>query len=289
VKLGIVKIDAIDAAEAQRILESPDLLTTGARADEIRRQMHGTRTTFVRVFEMHVDAVPASLPDRVSAGEFRIVGRPGSLDAAVAAVRAAAGLAAGVPVTGFSLLELQALGGRSFAHSCRALRDAGLDAVAEVAVDFLQPESAAAIAEARGCGLALTRLIVQSLAASDRIEIVLRARDLQEAIGGFRVFAPLPRTASIAAPSTGYDDVKQVAIARLLATGIESIQVDWPLYGPKLAQFALTIGADDVDGVAAVDPGTLGTRRSPVEEMRGNIASAALEPVERNARYEVIG
>jgi aminodeoxyfutalosine synthase len=287
--LGIVKIDAIDAAEAQRILESPDLLTTGARADEIRRQMHGTRTTFVRVFEMHVDAVPASLPDRVSAGEFRIVGRAGSLDAAVAAVRAAAGLAAGVPVTGFSLLELQALGGRSFAHSCRALRDAGLDAVAEVAVDFLQPESAAAIAEARGCGLALTRLIVQSLAASDRIEIVLRARDLQEAVGGFRVFAPLPRTASIAAPSTGYDDVKQVAIARLLATGIESIQVDWPLYGPKLAQFALTIGADDVDGVAAVDPGTLGTRRSPVEEMRGNIASAALEPVERNARYEVIG
>jgi aminodeoxyfutalosine synthase len=156
-------------------------------------------------------------------------------------------------------------------------------------VDLLQPESAAAIAEARGCGLALTRLIVQSLAASDRIEIVLRARDLQEAVGGFRVFAPLPRTASIAAPSTGYDDVKQVAIARLLATGIESIQVDWPLYGPKLAQFALTIGADDVDGVAAVDPGTLGTRRSPVEEMRGNIASAALEPVERNARYEVIG
>jgi 2-iminoacetate synthase ThiH len=289
VKLGIVKIDAIDAAEAQRILESPDLLTTGARADEIRRQMHGTRTTFVRVFEMHVDAVPASLPDRVSAGEFRIVGRPGSLDAAVAAVRAAAGLAAGVPVTGFSLLELQALGGASFADSCRALRDAGLDAVAEVAVDLLQPESAAAIAEARGCGLALTRLIVQSLAAGDRIEIVLRARDLQEAVGGFRVFAPLPRTASIAAPSTGYDDVKQVSIARLLATGIESIQVDWPLYGPKLAQFALTIGADDVDGVAAVDPGTLGTRRSPVEEMRGNIASAALEPVERNARYEVIG
>jgi aminodeoxyfutalosine synthase len=284
-----VTIDAIDAAEAQRILESPDLLSTGARADEIRRQMHGARTTFVRVFEMHVDAVPASLPDRVSAGEFRIVGRPGSLDAAVAAVRAAARLAAGVPVTGFSLLDLQALGGASFADFCRALRDAGLDAVAEVAVDLLQPESAPAIAEARGCGLALTRLIVQSLAASDRIEIVLRARDLQEAVGGFRVFAPLPRTASIAAPSTGYDDVKQVAIARLLATGIESIQVDWPLYGPKLAQFALTIGADDVDGVAAVDPGTLGTRRSPVEEMRGNIASAALEPVERNARYEVIG
>jgi aminodeoxyfutalosine synthase len=83
--------------------------------------------------------------------------------------------------------------------------------------------------------------------------------------------------------------VKQVAVARLLATTIESIQVNWPLYGPKLAQFALTIGADDVDGVAAVDPGTLGARRSPLEEIRGNIRSAALEPVERNGRHEVIG
>ena len=113
--------------------------------------------------------------------------------------------------------------------------------------------------------------------------MVARARDLQNALGGFRVFAPLPRTMSISAPSTGYDDVKQIALARLFAANIESIQVDWPLYGPKLAQFALTIGADDVDGVAASDPGVLGTRRSPIEEIRGNIRSAALEPVERNA------
>jgi aminodeoxyfutalosine synthase len=99
----------------------------------------------------------------------------------------------------------------------------------------------------------------------------------------------LPRVISIAAPSTGYDDVRQVALARVIAENIESIQVDWSLYGPKLAQFALTTGANDVDAIAAVDPGTLGTRRSPIEEIRGNIRSAALEPVERNARFEAIG
>ena len=44
--------------------------------------------------------------------------------------------------------------------------------------------------------------------------------------------------------------------------------MDWALYGPKLAQVALTVGADDVDGVAAADPGTLGTRRSPIEEIK---------------------
>jgi hypothetical protein len=44
-----------------------------------------------------------------------------------------------------------------------------------------------------------------------------------------------------------------------------------------------------VDGVASIDPGVLGTRRSPLEEIRSNIRSAALEPVERNARYETMG
>lgn len=284
-----VMVDAIDASEARRILESSDLLAIGVRADEVRRQMHGTRTTFVRVFEIHVDAVPATLPDRITAGEFRLVGRPGSADAAVAAVRAAAGLAGGAPVTGFSLRDLQTLGGASFGDLCQRLRDAGLYGVAETQVDLLQPGAAAAVVQARACGLALTRLTVQALSPDDRVDSVLRARELQAAAGGFRAFAPLPRTSSISAPSTGYDDVKQVAIARLLATGIESIQVDWPLYGPKLAQFALTIGADEVDGVAALDPGTLGARRSPIEEIRANIRSAVLEPVERNARYEVIG
>ena len=54
--------------------------------------------------------------------------------------------------------------------------------------------------------------------------------------------------------------MKLIALARLVADNIPSIRVDWPLYGPKLAQVALTIGADDVDGVAAVDAGMLGTR-----------------------------
>jgi aminodeoxyfutalosine synthase len=281
--------DSFGVAEARRIFESPDLIGIGVRADEVRRRMHGARTTFVRVFELHVDAPPATLPARVSAGEFRIVGRPVSVEAAVAAVRAAVALASGAPVTGFTFNDLRVLGGASFGDVCSTLRDAGLEAVAEIQVDQLEPGAEAAIASARASGLALTRLTVHALAEADPLEIVQRASDLQGAVGGFRVFAPLPRTLSIAAPTTGYDDVKLVAIARLLAAGIESIQVDWPLYGPKLAQFALTVGADDVDGVAAIDPGTLGPRRSPLEEIRGNIRSAAFEAVERNARYEAIG
>ncbi len=61
--------------------------------------------------------------------------------------------------------------------------------------------------------------------------------------------------------------MKTIAVARLMSHNIESIQVDWALYGPKLAQVALTMGADDVDGVSPLE-GDLGRRRSPLEEIR---------------------
>ena len=116
---------------------------------------------------------------------------------------------------------------------------------------------------ARDAGLGVWRLTIDTLSEESRITSVERARDLQAAVGGFRAFAPLPRTMSVTTPTTGYDDLKQISLARLIVSNIDSIQVDWPLYGPKLAQVALTVGADDIDGVAAVDPGVLGTRRSP--------------------------
>ena len=192
-------------------------------------------------------------------------------------------------MSGFSLGELSHLEGTSgLRDACAVLRQAGLDVIAQVAIDALE-DPGATITTARDAGLLVTRLSVNEPRDHDRGELARRARDLQESIGGFHTFAPLPRAVSVASPTTGYDDVKQIALARLIADNIESIQVDWQLYGPKLAQFALTIGADDVDSVAAVDPGTLGTRRSPVEEIRGNIKSAGLEPVERNGRFEAIG
>ena len=279
----------ISDSEARELLDTKDLIAIGMRADEVRRRLHGVRTTFIRVFELHVDAPPGSLPPRTSAGEFRIIGRPASLDSALAAVRGAGRLAGSVPVTGFSLADLITLDGTSsLAGVCRALRDAGLESIAETPLDLLDAPGVA-VAAARSAGLAVRRLTINALPAADRLSLLNRARDLQKSVGGFHAFAPLPRAIAVSAPSTGYDDVKQVALARVIADNIDSIQVDWSVYGPKLAQFALTTGADDVDGVAAVDPGTLGTRRSPIEEIRGNIRAAGLEPVERNARFEAIG
>ena len=66
-------------ADAQLLLDTPDLIAVGIIADDVRRRLHGARTTFVRVFEIHVDATPAVLPSRTTPGEVRIVGKPSSL------------------------------------------------------------------------------------------------------------------------------------------------------------------------------------------------------------------
>lgn len=283
---------ALDESDARAILSSHDLIAIGMMADDVRRRMHGPRTTFARVFEAHCEAPPPALPAGLAAGELRIAGRPASVEGAVASVRKVAAIAAGIPLSGFSLPDLSALAasaGTSLEEVCAALREAGLELIAGAPVDHAGIQRD--IEAARRAGLGVTRLTVNRLDPDEdaRIETAIRARDLQNALGGFLAFAPLPRESSVAQPSTGYDDVKQVALARVLVTGIGSIQVDWALYGPKLAQVALTVGADDVDGVAAVESGALGTRRSALEEIRGNIRAASLEPVERNARWEVVG
>jgi len=278
---------AVNENEALAILAEPNVIAVGARGDEERRRRHGVKTTFVRVFEIHVEAVPASLPSGASAGEIRLMGKPASVAAAVAAIKAARALAGTIPLTAFSLADLADLvdgSAASLTDLAGRLAAAGLEIVAEAPVDALA-DPVGAVRAVRDGGLLVPRLTVREMAEDDRVRLVSLARDIQSAVGGVRAFAPLPRITSVAQPTTGYDDVKVIAMARLLAGNIDSIQVDWPLYGPKLAQVALTMGADDVDGVSALE-GDLGRRRSPIEEIRGNIVAAGLQPVERDGLFE---
>jgi aminodeoxyfutalosine synthase len=273
--------------DARALLADGNLITVGARGDEERRRRHGARTTFVRVLEVHADAVPATLPSSAKPGEIRIAGRPASIDAAAAAVKAARALAGAIPVTGYSLADLADLAGGALAEALRTLASAGLDTIAEVPLDMLA-DPAAALRAAHGAGLEAPRLTVHRAAEAGPLDLLSRARALQADAGGIRAFAPLARVSSVAQPSTGYDDVRLIATARLVVDNIDSIQVDWALYGPKLAQFALTVGADDVDAVSALE-GDLGRRRSPLEEIRGNIKAAGLEPRERDGSFAVLG
>ena len=129
------------------------------------------------------------------------------------------------------------------------------------------------------------RLSVANAPAAERTELLLRAAELQDEFACIQSLDPLPSKLGAYRPTTGYDDVKMVAIARLAAPNIPSIQVDWQRYGPKLAQVALTFGADDIYGVSPSDDAPEGRRRAPLEEIRRNIEAAGFEPVERDGRF----
>ena len=276
---------AISIEDAQAILADRNVIAVGVRGDDERRRRHGAKTTFVRVFEVHTDAVPAALPAGVSAGEIRLIGKPASVAAAAASVKAARAIAAAVSLTGYSLADLLELAQgslSSLSDLAGRLSAAGLTLANEAPIDLL-PDPGETIRAVRAGGVDVRRLTVQH-AVENPLALVALARDVQAAAGGLRVFAPLPRITSVAQPTTGYDDVRQIAVARLVVHNIASIQVDWALYGPKLAQVALTMGADDVDSVSPLE-GDLGRRRSPIEEIRGNITAAGLEPHERDAAW----
>ncbi len=256
-------------------------------ADEVRRRRHATTTTFVRVVTVAIDGA-ASMPAIGAAGEVRIVGAPSTRAAAVARVRDVLAAANGVPVSAYSLADLDALAAAdrtSLRSLLEELHAAGLELVAEAPIDALA-DARRSIEDVNIAGLALARLTVDRSPSADPLPLLRSVAELQRAVGVIRAFAPLPRRFNPAVPSTGFEDVKRIALARIIADDIPSIQIDWSLYGPKLAQVALTVGADDLDAVAADDDASQGRRRSPLEEVRRNIRAAGYEPMERNGRFD---
>lgn len=280
---------SVTDADLATLTASHDIISLGMQADDVRRRMHGTRTTFVRVTS--VTAIPGD-PVHVppAAGEVRIVGMPASMAAAVgrvAEVRAAIG---DRPLSAFSLSDLEQVSILE-RETLRALLEdlcaAGLELVAEAPFERLQ-DPRRSLEQVNIAGLALARLSVDRLQDTDTVPLLKQVAQVQRSVAFIRAFAPLPRRVNPAIPTTGYDDVRRVALARVVIDNIPSIQVDWSLYGPKLAQVALTMGVDDIDGVSAEDDLSEGRRRAPFEEIQRNIRAAGLEPVERNGRFELI-
>src|SRR5580765_2384446 len=266
-----------------------DIINLGMLADGERRRRHGTRTTFVRVASVSAaPGAPVSVPG--SAGELRIEGVPASRAAAIERVREVSAAAGAVPVSGYSLADLEQMAAResvTLRSLLEDLRAAGLELVAEAPIDLMR-SARRSIEEVNIGGLALGRLTVHRLQDPDMVSLFKSVVALQYQVGVVRTFAPLPRTMNPAVPTTGYDDVKRVALARLVVDNVPSIQVDWSLYGSKLAQVALTVGAYDVDGVSPENDSGEGRRRAPLEEIRRNIVAAGQDPIERNGRFDLL-
>jgi len=279
---------ALTPQESARVAACPDLVSVGTLGEAARRSIHGARVTYGRVCVVGPGDRPTS---RGEAGEVRLIGVPASRDEARARVREAVPLAAGAPLSAFSLADLvEQVGGdhMALAELAAVLASDGLDAVAEVPVDRLGDlENAIEVVRAvRHGGLQTWRATIDAADPTRRPDLIHMAEAIQAETGAFRAFAPLPRVDPRETPATGYDDVRTVTVARVVCRAIRSIQVDWTIYGPKLAQVAIAYGADDLDGVAPGNDAAMGSRRSPREEIERHIRAAFADPVERNGRFE---
>ena len=272
--------------DVDQLIESGDLLGLGAAADTRRRLTHGDRATFVRVQEVPALPVAAQIEVLSGAGELRIVGDPETGPEAVGVTEGVVALAGGTPVTGFVLDSLATLCGHDPGTLKRLLidlRGAGLAMVSALRADTARAHEWLDVSGEAAIDVA--RLVVEQSTADDGVSLCHQVASWGASAAHVHTFAPLAR-ATDTRVTTGYDDGRRVALARLLVDNIDSIQVDWGRYGPKLAQVALIFGADDVDGVSPTDSLDRGPRRAPLEEIHRNIRAAALVPVQRNGCFQ---
>jgi aminodeoxyfutalosine synthase len=131
-----------------------------------------------------------------------------------------------------------------------------------------------------------------------RVDHLLKLRQLQDKTGGFQAFIPLsfqPQNSEIkkAAYTTGFDDLKTLATARLMLDNFDHIKAYWVMLGEKIAQISLSFGVNDLDGtvvderIAKAAGGTTDGSMTKDEIVR-LIKQADRTPVERDTVYNVV-
>ncbi|SHE85257.1 aminofutalosine synthase MqnE [Desulforamulus putei] len=134
----------------------------------------------------------------------------------------------------------------------------------------------------------------------ERIDHLIQLRELQDKTGGFLTFIPLafhPKNTALVSHklslTTGYDDLKTLAIARLMLDNFDHIKAYWVMIGPKIAQVSLSFGVDDLDGTVieekiAHDAGAETAQIMAKNKLIHMIKAAGKDPVERDTLYNVI-
>jgi aminodeoxyfutalosine synthase len=132
----------------------------------------------------------------------------------------------------------------------------------------------------------------------DRVDHLLRLRALQDETGGFVTYIPLafhPDNTPLQhiPKTTGFADLKNIAVARLLLDNIAHIKAYWIMMTPRIAQIALRFGADDIDGTVVEekiyhDAGATTSQGMRRAELLRLIREAGREPVERDTLYRPV-
>lgn len=194
------------------------------------------------------------------------------------------------------------------------LKEAGLDSLTGGGAEIFQQEVRDAIAKGKetaaeyldahrtwhqlGGRSTCTMLFGHVETIEDRIDHLAQLRALQDETGGFTGFIPLPyqpenNAIPVSQPPTGNDALRTIAMSRLFLDNFDHITAYWVGLGMKLAQVALSYGADDLHGTIIEEhifkmAGAGGGDGQAEAALVKAIREAGKLPVQRNTFYEPV-
>jgi len=216
--------------------------------------------------------------------------------------------------TAIEILHLAWLARKTVEQTLVELREAGLSCLTGGGAEIFEPAVRSAIAKGKesaaeyldvhrtwhrlGGRSTCTMLYGHVESLADRVDHLRQLRQLQDETGGFVGFVPLPyqpenNEIPVQHPPTGYDALRTLAVSRLYLDNFDHITAYWVGLGMKLAQVALSHGADDLHGTILEEhifhmAGAGSPQRQTEAEMVKAIREAGRIPVQRNTFYEPV-
>jgi aminodeoxyfutalosine synthase len=216
--------------------------------------------------------------------------------------------------TAIEILHLAWLAKKSVAETLRELKAAGLDSLTGGGAEIFRPEVRSTIARGKesaeeyldvhrawhrmGGRSTCTMLYGHLESLADRVDHLRQLRALQDETRGFVGFVPLPyhpedNDLPVENPPTGFDALRTIAVSRIYLDNFDHITAYWVGMGLKLAQVALSFGADDLHGTIIEEhifhmAGAKSPQLQTEAEMIKAIREAGRTPVQRNTFYEPI-
>lgn len=216
--------------------------------------------------------------------------------------------------TAIEILHIARLARKPVPAVLAELREAGLDALTGGGAEIFRKSVREAIARGKetaeeyldvhrtwhrmGCRSTTTMLYGHVESLADRVDHLRQLRDLQDETGGFCGFVPLPyhpenNAIPVSTPPSGADTLRTMAVSRIYLDNIDHLTAYWIGLGVKLAQVALSYGADDLHGTIVEEhifrmAGAKSPREQTEAQLVRAIREAGLVPVQRNTFYEPI-
>jgi len=216
--------------------------------------------------------------------------------------------------TAIEILHLAWLAKKSVEQTLRELQAAGLASLTGGGAEIFRKEVRSAIAKGKesaeeyldvhrtwhklGGRSTCTMLFGHVETLADRVDHLRRLRALQDETHGYVGFVPLPyqpenNDIPVKTPPTGFDALRTIAVSRIYLDNFEHITAYWVGMGIKLAQVALSYGADDLHGTIIEEhifhmAGAKSPQLQTEADMLKAIREAGRTPVQRNTFYEPI-